>query len=192
MMRKKIIPIILAAALLLAGLGIYVSANRSRTQMQLMGQAYAEASGRTDDPVIAAFKGTEIRQSRIDYEKQIMTVMEGRTTAGDAQALNRRLRNLAMLEEAERRGLTVTQEEVHYELNRQRQLYADEEGVREMLDDYCENAGITIEQHFSMQEELMPHYILRQSCAMRSDRSIVRSMGWYLPGSIHRRKCWTT
>ena len=79
MMRKKIIPIILAAALLLAGLGIYVSANRSRTQMQLMGQAYAEASGRTDDPVIAAFKGTEIRQSRIDYEKQIMTVMEGRT-----------------------------------------------------------------------------------------------------------------
>ena len=83
MMRKKIIPIILAAALLLAGLGIYVSANRSRTQMQLMGQAYAEASGRTDDPVIAAFKGTEIRQSRIDYEKQIMTVMEGRTTAGD-------------------------------------------------------------------------------------------------------------
>ena len=161
-MRKKIIPIILAAALLLAGLGIYVSANRSRTQMQLMGQAYAEASGRTDDPVIAAFKGTEIRQSRIDYEKQIMTVMEGRTTAGDAQALNRRLRNLAMLEEAERRGLTVTQEEVNYELNGQRQLYADEEGVREMLDDYCENAGITIEQHFSMQEELMPHYILRQ------------------------------
>ena len=57
MMRKKFIPIILAAALLLAGLGIYVSANRSRTQMQLMGQAYAEASGRTDDPVIAAFKG---------------------------------------------------------------------------------------------------------------------------------------
>ena len=136
MMRKKIIPIILAAALLLAGLGIYVSANRNRTQMQLMGQAYAEASGRTDDPVIAAFKGTEIRQSRIDCEKQIMTVMEGRTTAGDAQALNRRLRNLAMLEEAERRGLTVTQEEVNYELNGQRQLYADEEGVREMLDDY--------------------------------------------------------
>ena len=88
--------------------------------------------------------------------------MEGRTTAGDAQALNRRLRNLAMLEEAERRGLTVTQEEVNYELNGQRQLYADEEGVREMLDDYCENAGVTIEQHFSMQEELMPHYILRQ------------------------------
>ena len=41
MMRKKIIPIILAAALLLAGLGIYVSANRSRTQMQLTGQTYA-------------------------------------------------------------------------------------------------------------------------------------------------------
>ena len=122
-----------------------------------------------------------------------MTVMEGRTTAGDAQALNRRLRNLAMLEEAERRGLTVAQEEVNYELNGQRQLYADEEGVREMLDDYCENAGITIEQHFSMQEELMPHYILRQkSCAMRSDRSIVRSIGCNSPGSIHRRKCWTT
>ena len=88
MMRKKFIPIILAAALLLAGLGIYVSANRSRTQMQLMGQAYAEASGRTDDPVIAAFKGTEIRQSRIDYEKQIMTVMEGRAEPAAAQSCN--------------------------------------------------------------------------------------------------------
>ena len=87
MMRKKIIPIILAAALLLAGLGIYISANRSRTQMQLMGQAYAEASGRTDDPVIAAFKCTEIRQSRIDYEKQIMTVMEGAEPAA-AQSCN--------------------------------------------------------------------------------------------------------
>ena len=61
MMRKKIIPIILAAALLLAGLGIYVSANRSRTQMQLMGQAYAGSV--PAGPTIRSLRRSKARRS---------------------------------------------------------------------------------------------------------------------------------
>lgn len=161
-MKKKVIPIIVTAALVLIGLGIYVSAGRSRTPTQIMGSAYAEASGKTDDPVIAAFKGQQITQSVVDYEKQNMMVMQGKTAATDEDALNSLLQNLAMLEEAERLGLSVTQEEVEQELGAQRKNYEDYEDVRKIVDDFCENAGITLEQYYASMEEQLPRTLLRQ------------------------------
>lgn len=161
-MRKKLILLLAAVALLFIGLGIYVSASRSRTPMQMIGDAYATASSKTNDPVVATFKDKQITQSVVDYEKKNMAVMNGNTAVSDKQALNNLLRNIAMVDEAERLGLSVTQEEVDYEVYGQRKLYEDDEVVRKMVDDYCENAWITIEQHYAIIEEQMPRVILRQ------------------------------
>lgn len=119
-MQKKFIPFVTVVTLLFIGLGIYVSASRSRTPMQMMGDAYATASSKTNAPVVATFKDKQITQSVVDYEKQNMAVMNGNTSVSDKQALDHLLQNIAMLDEAERMGLSVTQDEVDYELSGQR------------------------------------------------------------------------
>lgn len=149
-MQKKFIPFVTVVTLLFIGLGIYVSASRSRTPMQMMGDAYATASSKTNAPVVATFKDKQITQSVVDYEKQNMAVMNGNTSVSDKQALDHLLQNIAMLDEAERMGLSVTQDEVDYELSGQRKNYDEYEEVREIVDSFCKSAGITTEEYYSM------------------------------------------
>ena len=87
-MQKKLIPIIIVIALVFIGLGIYVSASRNLTPTQIMGDAYAAASSNANDPVVATYKDEQITQSVVDYEKQNLTVMQGKTSVTDEQALN--------------------------------------------------------------------------------------------------------
>ena len=68
----------------------------------------------------------------------------------------------AMLDEAEQRGLSVTQEEVDAELAGQRKNYEEYEEVRSYIDDYCTKMGITTEQYFDTVAEQLPRVILRQ------------------------------
>lgn len=74
----------------------------------------------SDDPVVATYKDTQILQSEVAYEKENQINVTGDKTVSDADALDQILLNLIMLDEAEQRGLSVTQEEVDAELAGQR------------------------------------------------------------------------
>ena len=76
----------------------------------------------SDDPVVATYKDTQILQSEVAYEKENQINVTGDKTVSDADALDQILLNLIMLDEAEQRGLSVTQEEVDAELAGQRKL----------------------------------------------------------------------
>ena len=67
-----------------------------------------------------------------------------------------------MLDEAERLGLSVTQEEVDAELAGQRKNYDEYDEVRKYVDDYCTEMGITTEQYFDTVAEQLPRRMLRQ------------------------------
>ena len=67
-----------------------------------------------------------------------------------------------LLDEAEQRGLSVTQEEVDAELAGQRKNYEEYEEVRAYIDDYCTKMGITTEQYFDTVAEQLPRVMLRQ------------------------------
>ena len=115
-----------------------------------------------DDPVVASYKDTQITQSEVAYEKQNLIGTTGNEAVSDADALDRILLNLIMLDEAEQRGLSVTQEEVDAELAGQRKNYKDYEEVRTYVDDYCAKMGITTEQYFDTVAEQLPRRMLRQ------------------------------
>ena len=70
----------------------------------------------SDDPVVASYKDTQIHKSLVAYEKQNQINVTGDKTVSDADALDQILLNLIMLDEAEQRSLSVTQEEVDAEL----------------------------------------------------------------------------
>lgn len=72
----------------------------------------------SDDPIVASYKDTQIHESLVAYEKQNQINVTGDKTVSDADALDQILLNLIMLDEAEQRGLSVTQEEVDAEPGR--------------------------------------------------------------------------
>ena len=116
----------------------------------------------SDDPVVATYKDTQILQSEVAYEKENQINVTGDKTVSDADALDQILLNLIMLDEAEQRGLSVTQEEVDAELAGQRKNYEEYEEVRAYIDDYCTKMGITTEQYFDTVAEQLPRVMLRQ------------------------------
>lgn len=89
----------------------------------------------SDDPVVATYKDTQILQSEVAYEKENQINVTGDKTVSDADALEQILLNLIMLDEAEQRGLSVTQEEVDAEMAGQRKNYEEYEEVRSYIEE---------------------------------------------------------
>ena len=113
-----------------------------------------------DDPVLATYRDHEVRKSLVESEKKNAISADGQTIS-DREAVDHILRNLVMLDEAERLGLSVTQEEIDYELKGQKQNYEDE-GIRKIVDNYCEENGLTLDEYYAAVEEELPRMILRQ------------------------------
>lgn len=116
----------------------------------------------SDDPVVATYKNTQILQSEVAYEKENQINVTGDKTVSDADALDQILLNLIMLDEAEQRGLSVTQEEVDAEMAGQRKNYEEYEEVRSYIEEWCTKMGITTEQYFDTVAEQLPRRMLRQ------------------------------
>ena len=77
------------------------------------------------DPVVARYRDTEIRQSLVDYEKKNQSALSGGKEVRERDAVDQLLLNRIMLDEAERLGLSVTQEEVDAEFAAQKKNYED-------------------------------------------------------------------
>ena len=101
-------------------------------------------------------------QSEVAYEKENQINVTGDKTVSDVDALDQILLNLIMLDEAEQRGLSVTQEEVDAEMAGQRKNYEEYEEVRSYIEEWCTKMGITTEQYFDMVAEQLPRRMLRQ------------------------------
>ena len=145
-MQKKRICARLLAALLLAVLPVFLFAG----------------CGSSKDPVLATYKDTEITRSLVDYQKQTMQQLNGGAAVSDREAVDELLVNTIMLDEAESRGLSVTQEEIDAMLQSQHDNYDAFEEIRTIIDDYCKEQDMTTEQYFAVLEEQIPRSILRQ------------------------------
>ena len=97
-MKKQIRPAPLLAAAILA--------------LSLLAECADKKGVQDDDPVVASYGETEIRRSLVDYEKQNQQALSGGKAVSDQEAVDQLLENLAMLDEAEHLGLSVSQEEV--------------------------------------------------------------------------------
>lgn len=126
------------------------------------GCAEKEAAVQEADPVAATYGETQIRQSLVDYEKQNLQAMNGNQTVTDREAAEQLLLHLAMLDEAEQLGLSVTQEEVDAAFAVQKQNYENSDEVRQYIDDWCEQTGVTLDDYFRAVQEQLSRVMLRQ------------------------------
>ena len=114
------------------------------------------------DPVVARYRDTEIRQSLVDYEKKNQSALSGGKEVRERDAVDQLLVNLIMLDEAERLGLSVTQEEVDAEFAAQKKNYEEFPEVRAYIDEYCKSVGITLDGYYAAIQDQLPRVILRQ------------------------------
>ena len=121
-----------------------------------------KTAAQDDDPIIASYGETAIRQSLVDYEKQNLQALNGNREVTDREAAEQLLLNLAMLDEAAQLNLDVTQEEVDAAFAAQKHNYESFDEVRQYIDDWCKQTGVTPEDYFSAVQEQLPRVILRQ------------------------------
>lgn len=143
-MRKNRICARLLAALLLAVLPVFLFAGCG-----------------SKDPVLAKYKDTEITRSLVDHWKEVKRQLGGGAVS-DKDMVDEILVNTIMLDEAESRGLSVSQEEIDAMLQSQHDNYDTFEEIRTIIDDYCKEQDMTTEQYFAALEEQIPRSILRQ------------------------------
>lgn len=156
----------LTAALLLSGCqGSSVAQSQEDTPVEeALGTYYQEAQDQApDDPVLAVYKDQTVLRSVVDYQKQTQAALAGvdPATLSDREVVDYLLKNALLLEEAEARGLTPTQEEIEQYLQETvYTAYALPEG-KEPIDNYCASAGISFEEYVADLRGQAPRFLAK-------------------------------
>ena len=143
-MKKKIV---LWGALVVVALGCVIAVVSTR-------QSATEG-------IAAVYGAHEITLEAVEHYRETVALTGGEAAQSDREVVDLLLRNLILSEEAERRGLAATQEEIQAQLDATRQWYEENETVRQGIDDYCAGAGISFEEYWSIMEEQLPGTIAR-------------------------------
>ena len=109
-----------------------------------------------EDPVAATYKGEPIRKSVVAEQKK-----EAGEAVSDREIIDRIITNLIMLEEAEERGLTATEEEVEKFLAETVYAAYEMPEGKEIIDSYCASTGLTYEEYVQSVREQAPKIIVK-------------------------------
>lgn len=112
------------------------------------------------EEVVAEYKGQPILASQLAQWRESYR-LTGAQPPSDPELLRQLVENLVLEEEAKRRGLAATQGEIDDMVQSVKDSYELPEG-KEILDNYCKNAGITLEQYFDQVREVAPSILARR------------------------------
>lgn len=100
---------------------------------------------------VASYNGVIITYSEVEYQRKLEELSTG-ITKTDIQIAEEIIHEAMLLQEAERLGLTATAEEVLAFMESMRATYTYPEG-KEMIDDYCAGAGISVDEYYAIVED---------------------------------------
>lgn len=112
------------------------------------------------EEVVAEYKGQPILASQLAQWRESYR-LTGAQPPSDQELLRQLVENLVLEEEAKRRGLAATQDEIDDMVQSVKDSYELPDG-KEILDNYCKNAGITIEEYFDRIREVSPSILARR------------------------------
>lgn len=112
------------------------------------------------EEVVAEYKGQAILASQLAQWRGSYQLM-GTQPPSDGEILRQMVEDMVLEEEANRRGLAATQEEIDDMVQSVKDSYELPDG-KEILDNYCKNAGISIEEYFDQVREVAPSILARR------------------------------
>lgn len=162
-MKKKLV-VILSVVCLAAVIGVVAYGAGGGDVNFLMGRYYQAAKEDDSSEVLATYKDQKVTRAMVTYQMN-MNIMRSEQVAQewdtDLKVVNNLIEGMILLEEAERLGLAATEEEVEAMVQSVKDSYELPEG-KEILDAYCEGAGLTLEEYYEAVREQAPRTIARQ------------------------------
>lgn len=161
-MNKKIIVIIVVLALALFGTVAYANSDNEIFVAGSFLKKHLDATETnpnamtvsSDDELAAVYHEKKILFSDIDYLKNMIGLAgEDISKITDYEIVNRIAKGYIMIEEAKRLGVEATAEEITATVQTSQEAYEMYPETKKFLDEYCEGAGITIDQYFDLMEE---------------------------------------
>ena len=138
---------------------------------KVMGEYYNEARAQDDASItvyneslpVAEFHGEKIYQADIEYYNNVNNLSHTgvANTQTTQETLTEVLQNMILYDEAERLGYSATQSEIESMVENTKLAYSMPEG-KEIIDQFCQGANITVEQYFECVEDQAPRVIARQ------------------------------
>lgn len=107
----------------------------------------------------ALYKDTPISEETVAYLEN--TYAQAGQTVSREKIIDQLLMNCVVEEAASQGGFAAGEDEVAALLDVQRQTYAEFPEARDVVDGYCEEQGITLEDYWALAEEQARHTILR-------------------------------
>ena len=165
---KKIAICILIIALIL-GICTVALAKTSPNFYYQVGAFLKEALKKQDNqpesnPILAKYDGSPISAELVRYYKNISSLRSEEDPTKhdtDFEVINGIIESMILLEEAERLGLSATDEEIASMVNNAIKAYSIPSG-KEMMDAYFQGAGITFDEYISMLKDQAPYIISTQ------------------------------
>ena len=163
-MKKKtgvVAAVVLTVAVL--GAAAYVAMDSEESALFAIGRYFSSAKNANSTTVAATYKEHEILISEIEYNRNVNAVTgkdSAKSYGTDKEIADRIIENLIMVEEAQRRGLAATEEEIESMMDSVRESYEIPAG-KEIVDQYCQGAGITLEQYYENVRGQLPGIIAR-------------------------------
>lgn len=111
--------------------------------------------------IAAVYGEHEITREAVEHYRETAALAGGEAAQSDREIVDLLLRNLILLEEAEKRGIAATEAEIQAQLDATKQWYAENEEVKQRIDDYCAGAGISFEEYLRIIEAQIPGTIAR-------------------------------
>ena len=166
-MKKRVLIVIVVCALILSVILVAGYGVNSEDPYFLAGLFFRdqEKNNTRDDGVLASYHGTNITRNMVDYQRN-MNILRDEETAQeyttDRQIVDNLIKEKILLEEAQRLGLTATQEQIDKMVDDVWLSYSIPEG-KEMIDAYLEGAGMAFEEYVQLIEQLAPAIIAKQN-----------------------------
>lgn len=121
-----------------------------------------------DEETVASYKGIPITKAEVEYNRDLNNV-EGKGDGDAKAAVDRIITGMILLEEAEKKGLLATPDEIQEMVDSVKRSYEIPDG-KQIIDDYCESVGITLDEYIALIEGQAPETIARQKLRNQFDQ----------------------
>lgn len=128
-----------------------------------IGASHKDGSEAGEPGLLAEYHGEKVYQTDVEAYSDTARLLAGKDAElpTEREILTELLQNMVLLEEAQRLGYTATQDEIDAMVEGAKQGYALPEG-KALLEEYCEWAGMTMDEYFAKLEAQAPRVIARQ------------------------------
>ena len=104
------------------------------------------------DTVLAEYNGIKVTQAMVDRQQSYGS-NSGIGDTSSQEIVERILTGQMLLEEAESKGLAATEAEIEEHVATLKKGYADYPEVKKQVDEYCDGAGLSIDEYWAQVRE---------------------------------------